>query len=390
MPVLRYKIYSRGLKKRTVVRRTVIQLLPAMQAGGVERSTIEIAAALTLRGHRAVVVSAGGRLVDDLIACGAEHVTLDIGRKALFSLRHVRTLLCVMRTLTSSDIIHARSRLPAWLGWLAYCCLPDAKRPHWITTAHGLYSPNRYSAIMTTGEKVICVSNTVRSALIKQYPRLDPQRTRVIHRGVSTEQFPYRAHPNPDAQRWVRQWIPKLPDHALLLLLPGRGTRLKGHQDAIDLLSILHAHGVIAHVWCLGAQQQGREVYVEALIRYAQDRHVEHALTISPMTKDIALAYAASDCVLQLSRRPEAFGRTVLEALAVGRPVVGWGHGGVGELLEKFYPQGSVPPFDIDALATTLRTLCKDRSRLCIPLRTIPYTLHAMQSHTLSLYDALS
>lgn len=106
-------------------RLTVVQLLPALQSGGVERSTLEIAAALVRAGHRAVVVSAGGRLVQPLLEVGAEHLTLDIGRKSLLTLRHVVGLRRLFTEL-GADIVHARSRLPAWLGWYA---LRGCRRP---------------------------------------------------------------------------------------------------------------------------------------------------------------------------------------------------------------------------------------------------------------------
>ena len=127
----------------TPVRRlTVVQLLPALHSGGVERSTLEIAQALVAAGHRAIVVSAGGRLVQPLLDSGAEHLTLDIGRKSLLTLRHVVALRRLFAD-TGADIVHARSRLPAWLGWHALRGLPQARRPRWVTTMHGLNSPGR-------------------------------------------------------------------------------------------------------------------------------------------------------------------------------------------------------------------------------------------------------
>lgn len=157
-------------------RLTVVQLLPALQAGGVERSTLEIADALVRAGHRAVVVSAGGRLLPQLQALGAEHVELDIGRKSPLVLRYLPALRLLLR---GADIVHARSRLPAWLGWLALRGM-GAGSPHFVTTAHGLNSPSRYSAIMARGERVVCVSHTVRAYLLRHYPWLDPARLVVI------------------------------------------------------------------------------------------------------------------------------------------------------------------------------------------------------------------
>lgn len=160
-------------------RLTVVQLLPALHSGGVERSTLEIASALVAAGHRAIVVSAGGRLVEPLLASGAEHLTLDIGRKSLLTLRHVLTLRNLFNEV-GADIVHARSRLPAWLGLYAVRNLPAATRPHWVTTVHGLNSPGRYSAVMTSGERVICVSNSVREFVLTHYPSVPAERLQVI------------------------------------------------------------------------------------------------------------------------------------------------------------------------------------------------------------------
>ena len=160
-------------------RLTVVQLLPALHSGGVERSTLEVAQALVAAGHRAIVVSAGGRLVQPLLDSGAEHLTLDIGRKSLLTLRHVVALRRLFAD-TGADIVHARSRLPAWLGWHALRGLPQARRPRWVTTMHGLNSPGRYSGIMASGERVICVSQTVRDYLLRHYPATDLARLRVV------------------------------------------------------------------------------------------------------------------------------------------------------------------------------------------------------------------
>lgn len=365
---------------------TVVQLLPALESGGVERSTLEIAEALVRAGHRAVVVSAGGRLVPRLLACGAEHITLDIGRKSPATLRHVPALRRHLRAL-APDIVHARSRLPAWIGWWALRG-PGAAgaTPHFVTTVHGLNSPSRYSAIMTRGERVVCVSDTVRRYVLEHYPRTDPARLVTIPRGIDPDAFPRRPVPDPQARAAVAALHPSLAGAGPLLLLPGRGTRLKGHADALALLAALRADGTDARLWMPGAREAGRERYIAQLEAEATRAGVADALAITPPTSAIVQAYAASDVVLQLSRKPEALGRTVLEALSVGRPVAGWAHGGVGELLRELQPRGAVAPFDLDALSATVRALVAQPPR---PPATIPYTLQAMQQATLAVYESL-
>lgn len=368
-------------------RLTVVQLLPVLASGGVERSTLEIADALVRAGHRAIVVSAGGRLVPTLLASGAEHITLDIGRKSLLTLRHVGALRRVFAEV-GADIVHARSRLPAWLGWWALRGMPAASRPRFVTTMHGLNSPSRYSAVMTRGERVICVSDTVRRYLLQHYPQTDPTTLVVIPRGIDPAHFPRAAHPDRDARAWAATQHPALAGEGPLLLLPGRGTRLKGHGDAVSLLARLRQAGVDARLWMPGAREPGRAPYIAELEAEAQRGGVADALAITAPTSEIARAYAASDVVLQLSRKPEAFGRTVVESLSVGRPVVGWAHGGVGELLAELQPQGAVPPFDEERLRDTVTAmLAHPPSRLATM---DAYTLRAMQDATLALYHDLA
>ena len=366
-------------------RLTVVQLLPALESGGVERSTLEIAQALVVAGHRAVVVSAGGRLVPRLVASGAEHITLDIGRKSLLTLRHVRTLRALLQR-EGADIVHARSRLPAWIGRLALRGMPATSRPHWVTTVHGLNSPSRYSGVMASGERVICVSDTVREYVLRHYPSTAPGRLRVIPRGIDPSAFPRAQAVDAQARAWAATQHPALAGDAPLLLLPGRGTRLKGHGDALALVAGLKAAGQEARLWLPGAREAGREAYIAELESEAARLGVGERIAFTPPTDAIARAYAASALVLQLSRKPEAFGRTVIEALAVGRPVLGWGHGGVGDLLRTLQPEGEVAPFDqAELLAKAQRLLTHPPA----PPVTMPHTLLAMQEATLAVYAEL-
>ena len=367
-------------------RLAVVQLLPALESGGVERSTLEIAEGLVRAGHRALVVSAGGRLLPALLQTGAEHFTLDIGRKSLLTLRHLPALKQLFAD-EQVDVVHARSRLPAWLGWKAVQGMAGATRPHFVTTVHGLNSPGWYSEVMTRGERVVCVSDTVREYVLQHYPRTDPDRLRVIPRGIDTAQFPRATQPDAAARSQVAALHPALAGQGPLLLLPGRGTRLKGHVDALRLLAALRAQGSAACLWLPGAREAGREAYIAEMENEASRLGIAGSVAFTAPTTRIAEAYAACDLVLQLSRKPEAFGRTVIEALSVGRPVLGWAHGGVGELLAGLQPAGAVPAFDETRLAATAQALLAQPPPA---LATMPYTLQAMQDATLALYQELA
>lgn len=362
---------------------TVVQLLPALDAGGVERSTLEIAAALAAAGHRAIVVSAGGRLLPALEASGAEHVALDIGRKSPLTLRHARTLHQMFRN-TKADIVHARSRLPAWIGLAALRGLKAP--PHFVTTVHGLNSPGRYSGVMLRGQRVICVSDTVRDHVLRHWPNTDPKKLVVIPRGVNPAVFA------PDAQidpGWRERLLARHPQLSggPLLLLPARGTRLKGHVHALRLLRDLRADGMDVRLLLAGVVQPGREAYLRELQARAVALGVRDAVAYAQPLDGMRELYAACDLVLQVSDKPESFGRTVIEALYCGRPVLGWDHGGVGELLRELYPQGAVVLRDATVLAQRAKALlAAPRPAIALPDR---YTLARMQADTLALYADL-
>ena len=362
---------------------TVVQLIPALRSGGAERSALEIARALVQAGHRSVVISAGGRLVDQLKAEGSEHVTLDIGSKSLRTLTRLGALRRVLREL-KPDIVHARSRLPAWLGWWALKGLPQ--RPHFITTVHGLNSPGGYSAILLRGERVIAVSQTMRDYVLSHYRWLEPAKVRVIPRGIDPAAFPYGHRPD-DA--WQKAFFAEYPEltGAPLLTLPARGTRLKGHHDAIELLADLKRRGIEARLLLLGVIEPGREAYVKELHELIRLRGVTSQVVLAPPRDDIQDVYAVSTLVLQLSNQPESFGRTVIEALSLCRPVLGYAHGGVGELLAELYPAGRVPPGDRERLVERAAELLRVAPPIS-PLQS--YRLIDMQQATLALYEEVT
>jgi glycosyltransferase involved in cell wall biosynthesis len=359
---------------------TVVQLIPALHSGGAERSTLEIARALVAAGHRSVVVSAGGRLVAQLEAEGSEHVILPIGHKSLGTLFTVGKLRRIFREV-KPDIVHARSRLPAWIGWWAMRGVKP--RPHFVTTVHGLNSPGRYSAILLRGERVIVVSQTLRDYVLRHYPDdIDTARVAVIPRGIDTDAFPYGYRPDDTWQRGFFEEYPQLAG-APLLTLPGRGTRLKGHADAIELLADLQHRAIDARLLLLGADEPGREAYVTELRQLIHARGLDDKVVISPARDDVRDVFAMSALVLQLSVRPESFGRTVVEALALCRPVMGYAHGGVGELLAELYPAGRVPLGDREKLVERAAELLRFAPPIPPPRS---YRLVDMQEATLALY----
>jgi len=363
---------------------TVLQVLPALEGGGVERGTLEVAAELARRGHRALVASAGGRLVPELEAAGGSHIHLDLGRKNLLTLRLVPRLRRLLQR-ESVDILHARSRLPAWIAWLAWRGLDPRTRPRLVTTVHGFYSVGRYSAVMTRGERIIAVSASIRRYILENYPAVDPARVRLIYRGVDPSAFPYGYRPS---AAWVAQWRRSVPglEGRRVLTLPGRLTRLKGHHDFFDLIAALRERGLAVHGLVVGGEDPRRREYARELRRRVAAEGLSESVTFTGHRGDVREIYAVSDLVLSLSTRPESFGRTVLEALSMGIPVAGYAHGGVGEVLEQIYPEGAVALGDRSALVERAAALLQHPAP--VP-RSQPFTLGRMLDETLDLYQGL-
>lgn len=361
---------------------TVVQLVPALHAGGAERSTLEVARALVQAGHRSVVISAGGRMVRQLEAEGSRHVTLDIGRKSLASLGTVRPLRQCLQQI-GPDIVHARSRVPAWLArWALRGMQP---KPHFVTTVHGMNSPGYYSSVMLRGERIIAVSQSVRDYVLAHYPSVDATHIRVVPRGIDTCVFSYGYRPD---DGWRESFFTRFPQlaGAPLLTLPGRGTRLKGHRNAIELLAALAAREMDARLLLMGVIEPGREAYVEELRALVDRLGLQDRVVMTPTRDDVRDVFAVSSLVLQLSDKPETFGRTVVEALALCRPVLGYAHGGVGELLAELYPAGRVPPGDLERLTERAAELLRLAPSIA-PLSR--YRLSDMQHDTLATYGEL-
>lgn len=360
----------------------VLQMLPELESGGVERGTLEVGRALVAGGHHSMVMSAGGRMVAQLQAEGSTHVSLDIGRKSLLSLRHVPRLRRFFRE-QGVDIVHVRSRMPAWLAWLAWRGMPAGARPRLVATVHGLYSVNAYSAVMLKGERIIAVSNTVREYILNNYPGTDSGRIVVIPRGVDPAHFPYGHRPD---VAWLDAWHREHPRLAgkRVLLLPGRITRLKGHEAFIDLIANLKAQGVPVHGLIVGGAHEKKAAYLRQL--HERARGLSEDITFTGQRDDLREIMAVSDLVLSLSTQPESFGRTVLEALSLGVRVIGYTHGGVGEILREMYPRGGLAMADNAHLPAKVLEILDAPP----PAPTHFFTLEAMLGRTLALYQALA
>jgi len=361
----------------------VIQILPEFESGGVERGTLEVGKFLTEQGHESIVISNGGRLVEQLKAEGSRHITLPVHKKSLGSLRQVKVLRRIFEA-EKPDIIHLRSRVPAWLAWLAWRKMDPKTRPRLVTTVHGMYSINFYSKIMTKGEAVICVSNSVKDYVLKNYPDTPEDKLTVIHRGVDPSKLIYDALPSDE---WLTEWHAQFPDtkNKKLLTLPGRITRLKGHEDFLQIIATLKDsgyHGLIA-----GGAHPKKIQYLEEIKALAQEMGVAHRVTFTGHRSDLQNIISISSIVLSLTQQPESFGRTTLEALALGKPVIGYEHGGVGEILDALLPIGKIPLGDTEGAINLIKAW---ETHPVKPEKTYPFTLAKMLSQTTDLYQTLA
>ncbi|TAE78418.1 MAG: glycosyltransferase [Verrucomicrobia bacterium] len=361
----------------------VIQLIPEMESGGVERGTLELARHLGALGHESLVISGGGRLVGALESCGTRHLSLPIGRKRLSSLALIPQLRRLFRK-ERPDIVHVRSRVPAWLTFLAWRGMDPATRPRLVSTVHGFNSVSRYSEIMTCGERVICVSECVRDHVLKHYPRATPDKLRVIHRGIDPAEYPHGYQPS---AAWRESFAKEFPATIgkRLITLPGRITRLKGHEDFSQIFKALSDDNSL-HALIAGGAHPRKTAYLAEVQAIFAKEGLADRVTFTGGRSDLREILAASTLVLSLTTQPESFGRTTLEALGLGVPVAGYDHGGVGEQLALLYPEGRIPPNDPTAALPVIRRLLE--SPPPVPTKH-PFTLEAMLDGTLAVYAEL-
>lgn len=363
---------------------TVIQTLPALDAGGVERGTLEIARALVAAGHRSIVISNGGRLVEQLVAEGSEHIQMPVHRKSLKSFFQVRPLRALLNEI-KPDIIHARSRIPAWIAYLAWKKMPATTRPHFVTTVHGLYSVSPYSAIMTKGETVIAISEAVLAYIRKNYPSCPKEKIRLIYRGADTSEFPYGFIPDAEWRNTWQQQFPEL-NGKTVIGLPGRISRIKGHETFIELIARLAPNHPNVHGLIIGGNEAVKEDYAESLRAKVKALGLENRITFTGHRNDMNKVLSQCDLLMAIRTTPEAFGRTTLEPLRLGKPVIGWDEGGVGEMLRKIYPFGAVSAHDNDALFAKVSAWLNQPTQ---PAQSNDFQLSTMCAQTLDCYQQL-
>ena len=376
---------------------TILQVIPSLDAGGAERTTIDIAGAITVAGGKALVASQGGRLEDELAAMGGELIRLPVASKnPLTILANAGKLEKIIRERNVS-VIHARSRAPAWSAFFA---ARTTKIP-FVTTYHGAYNARnwfkkQYNGIMAAGAMVIANSQFTGDEIAKTYGT-NKKRIAVIPRGTDFSAFDKSKITLERVLEMKARW--GLAGYrGPVLLLPARLTRWKGHLVFIEALSQLKREGRLGEATAvLAGDAQGREAFLEEVKLAIQAGGLETRVKIVGHIEDMPAAYAASALVVSASTDPEAFGRAIVEASAMGVPVIATDHGGARETLIG-EPRDQItgwlaPPGDAKALAEAIsaalalspqeRTEIGARGSLYVRRR---YSREAMCRATLQVY----
>lgn len=320
---------------------TVIQIIPKLSAGGAEQGCIDIAAALVRAGAKSIVVSNGGNRLHELARVGAEHISLPVDSKNPITMWKNIGNLKKLIIQHQADIIHARSRAPAWS---AYRACQTTKTP-FLTTCHAPYNIHNeakrfYNSSITKADKIIAISHHVANYLRDNYD-IDDRKIRIIHRGIALEKF----HPSmvtPDRViQLAKEW--RIPDDASIVMMPGRLTRWKGQLVLIEAMAKLARKDVFCVV--IG-DDQGRTEYREELEQAIAHHNLQGRVRIVPHCNDMPAAYMLSAVVVSASTDPEGFGRIPVEAQAMGRPIIATDHGGAQETILRGETGWLIPPSD--------------------------------------------
>ena len=367
----------------------VLQVLPSLVTGGVERGTVEITQAIVEAEAVALVASSGGPMVHSIQRAGGRHVTLPLASKnpAIIwqNARRLETLIRAERV----TLVHARSRAPAWAAWLA-CQRTGA---HFVTTYHGVYGEDfpfkrRYNAVMAKGEIVIAASHYV-ADVVRRRHGVDPSRIRVIPRGVDPVVFDPDSIPPDRIARMARAM--RVPDGMLTVVMPGRLTAWKGQTVLLRAIAQLPRGDVCC---VLVGSDQGRTKYTRSLEALGEALGIADRVRIVGQMEDIPAALMLSDVVVHASTQPEAFGRVVIEAQAMGRPVIATRLGGPCETVTDGETGWLTEPGDVGSLTAALeQALAMDAdARMALGWRARQsvlrdYTVRAMQDATLDVYQ---
>jgi glycosyltransferase involved in cell wall biosynthesis len=375
-------------KKKQAV---ILQILPRIESGGVERGTLEIAKAITESGFKSIVVSSGGIYETLLTKTGTLHIKLPVHTKNPVSIYLNSKRLKKIIEEYNVDIVHARSRAPAWSAYLA-CKNSKAK---FITTFHGVYSitsslKRKYNSVMTKGEKIIAVSEFIKDHIQTNY-QIASKKIKTIHRGVDLEYFSPEKIQTTKLQHYFQNW--HIPEDKHIILFPARFTDWKGHKTLIEALSLIKEK----NFYCLMVgSDQGHENYVKSLTKQITELNLSANISFHEHATDIINIYGLADIIVSASTRPEAFGRTIVEAGALGKIIIATNHGGARETIidgkTGFLVEQKDPKQLAEILEKILKFSKKKRSEISNKAQNHVrenFSIKKMQKETISLYKKI-
>lgn len=303
----------------------IVQLLPELNEGGVERGAMELSRELVMRGFKSILISNGGKLVKQIEHDGGLHVKLDVCSKNILSAPwRIFKLYQTLKTL-KPDVLHVRSRVPAWMVFFANAFLHIPL----VSTVHGFNSVSLYSRIMTNANRVICVSNAIKIYIQKHYNTPESKIT-VIPRGVDLEKF----NPNHLDKIFMDEFISQFSLQGKWVISTiGRITQLKDLETFIKAIAILKKDFPNIVGLIVGGVREDKQKYFESLQTLVESLHVKEQIHFCGSIDKIAEIYALSDIVVSSSKKPESFGRSVAEAIALNTPVIATHHGGVLDIV---------------------------------------------------------
>jgi len=336
--------------------KTILQVAPELSAGGVERTVLEVTEAIIEAGGRALLASKGGRLEPEFASLGGELIRMDARSRNPLTIKINEGKLRRIIRNEKVDLVHARSRAPAWSAWAA----AKAEGVPFVTTYHGAYSgasglKRAYNSVMAKGDLVIANSAWI-AAHIAEVHGIDPAQIITIPRGVDLAAFDPEAVSPARVEALRKAWGLE-GDSRLVLLLPGRLTRWKGQGLAIEALGQLSPEERAGLVLILAGDAQGRDSYVSDLEHQITRLGLAAHAWIVPHVSDMPAAYLAASLVLVPSTRPEAFGRVAAEASAMARPVIVADHGGARETVLEYETGTRAEPGSAPGLAGAIRAM---------------------------------
>jgi glycosyltransferase involved in cell wall biosynthesis len=368
----------------------VLQVIPSLVSGGAERGTVDLAGALAAAGWTAYVASSGGPMERELARVGARHLKLPLASKNPLVMRRNAAALTEIIRGHKIDIVHARSRAPAWSAWSA----TRTTGRRFVTTFHNAYNTDLplkhwYNSVMARGERVIAISHFVGEHVTEMYG-VGADRLRVIPRGVDIAAFNPRRVNGQQVVALATQW--RVPDDVQVVMLPGRLTRWKGGLDFIEAIARLGRRDLC----CLLVGAEQRKGFRHELEARIERRGLVGMFRIIEDCRDMPAAYVLADVVVSASIDPEGFGRVIIEAQAMGRPVVATDHGGARETIVPGVTGWLAPPRDPTALAAAINEALQlgAAERTALGHRAIAqvangYTRDAMCAKTIDVYEEL-